>query len=52
MLRILGAVSNICHYLPMCISHAHEIIIIIIIIIINNSQLGGLFIILEDSMVK
>ena len=39
MLRILGAVykciSNLCHYLPMCILHAHEIIIIIIIIIIN-----------------
>ena len=36
MLRILGAVykciSNLCHYLPMCILHAHEIIIIIIII--------------------
>ena len=33
MLRILGAVykciTNLCHYLPMCILHAHEIIIII-----------------------
>ena len=53
MLRILGAVykciSNLCHYLPMCILHAHEIIIIIIIIIINmlGTVLSGrLFIVL------